>query len=357
MWYSVTGADSSTTDVTGRAAGGQTIIIKGWHLMPLDLDINWALNSQVDTFSVARMENYLKVTVGQRPTMCRDPTIRTSPCVESSDEFGEVELKCEIVETGAGYCANDFTKPCRCVNAACADCTSNANCVYMQTFPSSGVTADAAWFRAYSHAWSFTRKPAIKCVMPAVLGSERQDLNIYWHGIKSTLNNWYQPEAPVVTALEPSTVSYKGGSVITVKGRNFGPKLAYTATSAGGLQTSGTKSAFVEVFGKSFAAKCTSTTYVSDKELLCQVPKLPARRVALDKTTRTVGVNVVVNAGGTRSSQTATSTLSYSSVPSYYACEYRSENAVAKRDCFTCCRSACIVDEFAAVREHMCFRM
>jgi hypothetical protein len=90
MWYSITGADSSTTGVTGIAGGGQTVVIKGWHLMPVDLDINWATNSQVDTFSVARMENYLKVTVGQRPTMCRDPTIRTSPCVESSDEFGEV---------------------------------------------------------------------------------------------------------------------------------------------------------------------------------------------------------------------------------------------------------------------------
>jgi hypothetical protein len=347
MWYSSTGADSSTSVATGKAAGGQTVVIKGWFLMPFDNDINWAVNSAVDRFSVARLENYLKVTVGQRPDVCRDATVRTSACTGSSDTSSEVDLKCEIIETGAGFCSNDWTKPCRCVNTACEDCAANSVCNMLPTYSDSAATA--AWFLKASHQWTFTRKPALKCVMPAVLGTDRQDLNIYWHGVKSTLSNWYQPEGPVVTSIEPSTANFKGGDVITVRGRNFGPKLAYTVANAGDVQTTGTRSAFVEVYGNSFAARCATTTYVSDSELLCTVPRLPARRIDVDKVKRTVKVSVVINAGGTRSSQTTASTLSYTSVPSYYTCDYRSENAVAKRDCFTCCRSACIVDEFAAV--------
>lgn len=345
LWYTAGIADSSTSGATGPAAGGQSVVIKGWELFPWDNKINYvAPVVGVNRYDISRLENYLKVTVGSRPAVCKDPTIRTSPCVAGSSPEAEFELKCQIIETGAGYCANDFNLPCRCLNEVCSDCGGTTNvCNSLPTYQST-----VASYIDNSHFWPFSRKPTITCEVPPVLGASSQNLNVYWHGIKTTLTNWYKPGAPVIDSVTPAMANYKGGETVTIHGYNFGPKLTYVEATAGNARTSGTKQSHVEVFGKSFAAKCTATTYVSDKIILCTVPMLPARKVAVDKKTRTVEVGLVVNQEGLRSAQNSKSILTYTSVPTYFACEYRSTSEAAKRDCFTCCRSACIVDEFAS---------
>jgi len=344
LWYSAGQGDSSTSLAVGPAGGGQMVVIKGWHLMPHDSHIRYGVvaNSGRDKFDIERLENFLKVTIGQRPPECRDPTNRSPPCLAGTSSHGETALDCQIVETGAGYCAVDFRIPCRCVGGTCSDCASGA-CIYMGTTETS-----AANYAAAKNVWHQTRKPTIQCAVPPSLGADKQDLNMYWHGVKTSLANWYRPESPVISKIEPSMASYAGGETVTLIGRNFGPKLSYTAYTAGGAKTTATRESHVEIHGKSFAAKCTKTTYVSDRELLCVVPPLPARKIAgLDKTTRRVEVNAVVSAEGLRSSLNSQAILTYTSVPSYFACEYKSTSEAAKRDCFTCCRSACIIDEFA----------
>lgn len=344
LWYSASLPDSSTSVAVGPAGGGQLVVIKGWNLMPLDTNIRYVTNDATDSFDLQRMENYLQVTIGQRPRECRDPTLLSAPCKAGTSAMGETALSCQIIEAGAGYCSNDFTKVCRCNNRACADCASNAVC----NMHSSTLATDATTYEAVKNVWAQTRKPTIQCALPAVLGADSNDLNIYWHGVRTTLTNWYRPESPTIESIEPASAPYTGGSVITIHGRNFGPKIPYTTYTAGGAKTPSSKSSMVEIHGKSFAAACTTTTWVSDKQLLCTVPALPARKTAgIDTAQRTVEVQVVVSAQGTRNAQNAHSILTYSSVPTYYTCEYKSTSEAAKRDCFTCCRSACIVDEFA----------
>eukprot|EP00284_Hemiselmis_tepida_P019042 CAMPEP_0174917174 /NCGR_PEP_ID=MMETSP1355-20121228/2297_1 /TAXON_ID=464990 /ORGANISM="Hemiselmis tepida, Strain CCMP443" /LENGTH=1565 /DNA_ID=CAMNT_0016162241 /DNA_START=78 /DNA_END=4771 /DNA_ORIENTATION=+ len=345
LWYSAGAGDSSTSLAVGPAGGGQMVVIKGWHLMPHDNHIRYGVvaNTPATTLDTQRLENYLKVTVGQRPAECRDPTKRTAPCTAGTNPHGETALTCQIVETGAGYCAADFRIPCRCVGGTCTDCPSSGACNYIGTTETS-----AANYALKKNVWHQTRKPTIHCSVPPALGADMQDLNIYWHGVKTSITNWYRPEAPVVERVEPAQAAYTGGSTVTIIGRNFGPKVSYTSQTAGGAKTAGTRESHVEVRGKSFSAKCAKTTYVSDKELLCVVPTLPARRIAgLDKTSRRVEVSVVVSAEGLRSALTSKAILTYTSVPSYFSCEYKSTSEAAKRDCFTCCRSACIIDEFA----------
>uniref|UniRef100_A0A6U4UG80 IPT/TIG domain-containing protein n=1 Tax=Hemiselmis andersenii TaxID=464988 RepID=A0A6U4UG80_HEMAN len=345
LWYSAGAGDSSTSLAVGPAGGGQMVVIKGWHLMPHDTHIRYGVsaNTPTGTLDVQRLENFLRVTVGQRPAECRDPTNRAAPCLAGTNSHGETALNCQIVETGAGYCATDFRVPCRCVGGSCSDCPSTGACNYIGTTETS-----AANYALKKNVWHQTRKPTIHCSVPPALGADMQDLNIYWHGVKTSLTNWYRPEAPVISRIEPAMAAYAGGETVTIIGRNFGPKIAYTSISAGGAATAGTRQSHVEVRGKSFSAKCATTTYVSDTQLLCVVPTLPARKIAgLDKTTRKVEVSVVVSAEGLRSALTSQSILTYTGVPSYFSCEYKSTSEAAKRDCFTCCRSACIIDEFA----------
>lgn len=76
---------------------------------------------------------------------------------------------------------------------------------------------------------------------------------------------------------------------------------------------------------------------------------MPPSRVEVDTTARTSKTQVVVEVLVSRSTQSAVSELTYTQVPAYYACSNdRSTSKAAQRECFKCCRSACIVDEFAS---------
>lgn len=76
---------------------------------------------------------------------------------------------------------------------------------------------------------------------------------------------------------------------------------------------------------------------------------MPPSRVEVDTTARTSKTQVVVEILDSRSTQSAVSELTYTQVPAYYACSNdRSTSKAAQRECFKCCRSACIVDEFAS---------
>merc|ERR1712205_81448 len=68
----------------------------------------------------------------------------------------------------------------------------------------------------------------------------------------------------------------------------------------------------------------------------------------MDKAARTVSMSVVVDAGGLRSRTDSSGTLQYTSVPTYFTCNSNEVSETGKNECFSCCRSACIVDEFAS---------
>lgn len=94
---------------------------------------------------------------------------------------------------------------------------------------------------------------------------------------------------------------------------------------------------------------CARTTWVSDARLLCEVPRLPLTRQALDAAARTVAVTVVVDAARARSLASGAATLLYTGVSALYACDNDAvaRSQTAMRTCFTCCRAACVRDEFA----------
>ena len=62
---------------------------------------------------------------------------------------------------------------------------------------------------------------------------------------------------------------------------------------------------------------------------------------------RSVAVTVVVSAAGGRSAAGPAASLRYSNVPAYFACLNAGQGSAGVNSCFSCCRSACIVDQFA----------
>ena len=339
FWMNADGvtASSQTGPVVAPASGGTVLELKGWYIAPTDLIIegnaanyNGADKKKVRGATTERNENYLLVTVGARPSECSDPT-QTTPCADGKYEGREAALSCNIVETPSGTCAGDWSQLCKCPNGkACGDCPSNGVC----NQGTSGTT------------WYHTAKPSMRCALPGTLNAN-QNLNIYWHGVKTTFANWYRPHAPVVTKLVPSSAGYSGGDTVTVMGSNFGPRDVWTAVNQAGMRTAIARTATVSFVGKGMAKECEALVYVSDKQLICKVPALSNQRQDMDKNARTVTVSVVVDAGGLRSRTDSSGVLLYSNVPTYFACDSNQVSETGKNACFSCCRSACIVDEFA----------
>lgn len=152
----------------------------------------------------------------------------------------------------------------------------------------------------------------------------------------------------MVTKLVPSSAIYSGGDTVTVMGSNFGPKDVWTAVNKAGTKTVTTRTATISFVGKGMAKMCDTLVYVSDKQLICKVPALANQKQDMDKAARTVSVSVVVDAGGLRSRTDSSGTLQYTSVPTYFTCNSNEVSETGKNECFSCCRSACIVDEFAS---------
>ena len=145
----------------------------------------------------------------------------------------------------------------------------------------------------------------------------------------------------------PSSARYSGGDTVTVMGSNFGPRSEWTAVNDAGVKTPITRTATLSLLGKGMAKACDALVYVSDKQLICKVPALANQKQDMDKTARTVAVSVVVDAGGLRSKTDSSGVLLYSNVPTYFTCSSNEVSETGKNACFSCCRSACIVDEFA----------
>jgi len=285
-----------------------------------------------DGRKVARTENYVLVTVGSRPAECRNAWA-SAPCVPGRTSGQEQRLRCSVREVRQGSCANDMARACRCRSGVmCPDCASNAVC-------RNSIDDGTA------HDWPYRAKPTLRCVLPPALGPDH-NLNIYLHGIKTTLTHWYHPDPPVVTAVSPASVSYLGGDTITVTGRNFGPAASWTRSTAGGAQSIESAQARVELLGRAAALTC-ETVYVSDAQLLCKVPPLPRQRQPVDVSARTVAVDVVVRALGRRSARGPQAKVAYGGVPAYFMCPNVGPSAQSRSECYTCCRSACVVDQFA----------
>ena len=349
FWASADGVGSSsaTGPVSAPASGGTVLELKGWYLAPSDLIIesgeaNYDTAGDKEKYlfgtTTERNENYLLVTVGARPSECADPT-QTTPCADGKYENREAALDCNIVETPSGYCALDWTKPCKCPhNKQCADeCGGTAGATNIcKAGPEYGATT----------AWYPTAKTSMRCALPGTLNAN-QNLNIYWHGVKTTFTNWYRPHAPVVTQLTPSSAVYSGGDTVTITGSNFGPRDVWTAVNKAGTKTTTTRTATVSLVGKGMAKMCDALVYVSDKQLICKVPALANQKQDMNKAARTVAVSVVVDAGGLRTRADSSGTLQYSNVPTYFSCDSNQVSETGKNECFSCCRSACIVDEFA----------
>ena len=288
--------------------------------------------STTDGSKVSRASNYILVTVGQRPPECANAWA-SAPCTPGRTSAQEQRLACAVREVRQGFCANDRARACRCRDGVmCPDCPSNAVC-------RNGISTGT------DHTWPYRTKPALRCVLPPMLGPD-QNLNIYLHGIKTTLTDWYHPDPPVVTGLSPVSVSYLGGDFVTVFGRNFGPAVSWTRTTAGGAQTLKKWKARVELLGRAVVLAC-DTTYVSDSQLLCKVPALPQQRQPVDAHARTVAVDMVVSVMGRRSARVPQANLKYSQVPAFYMCPNVGVSAQTRADCYSCCSSACTVDQFA----------
>jgi hypothetical protein len=338
FWMGADGVtpSSQTSAVSASASGGTMLELKGWYLAPMDMSIEGGGNTaRVTGPTVERNENYLLVTVGARPSECADPT-QTTPCADGKYRNREVALLCELDETPAGYCENNWLRVCRCThNEVCdLDCGSAVKCL---AGPAYGLTTN----------WYPTSKTSIRCSLPATINAN-QDLNIYWHGIKTTLHNWYRPHAPVVSRLVPSSVVYSGGELVTIIGNNFGPKVFWTAVNEAGTETQIDRQATVSLIGKGMAKMCDSVVWVSPHQLICKVPALANHRQDMNTAERTVTVSVVVDAGGLRSRSDSSGSLTYTMVPTYFTCNSNEMSEAGKNTCFSCCRSSCIVDEFAS---------
>ncbi|MGB1591803.1 MAG: IPT/TIG domain-containing protein, partial [Promethearchaeia archaeon] len=289
FWMSADGVTASTATgpATAPASGGTTLELKGWYLGPTDLNIEGdTAESQTAGATVERNENYLLVTVGARPSQCADPT-QTTPCADGKYENREAALSCNIVEVPGGFCEDDWTIPCKCKHGVVCDggaadkpCADGKKCFAGPAKEvGTGVHTDAY---GTGTTWYATSKPSMRCALPGTLNAN-QDLNIYWHGVKTTFSNWYRPHAPVVTKLVPSSAIYSGGDTVTVMGSNFGPKDVWTAVNKAGTKTVTTRTATISFVGKGMAKMCDTLVYVSDKQLICKVPALANQKQDMDK--------------------------------------------------------------------------
>jgi len=264
--------------------------------------------------------------VGERPFECQDPT-RVVPCASPSYPHRETRLTCAIWKTPEGFCANDWNRACSCADTeACPlECEGTTTCLNK---PPTGT----------GHVVEATVRPAIRCEVPGWLDTN-SDLNVYWHGVKTTLSHWYAPSEPVVTKVEPSSTPYTGGGMLTIHGANFGPEHAWEGGGKGAI--------IIE--GKSMSGVCLAPRFVGPEMLVCKAAPLSANQHEVDATLMTVDVNVIVaTSPGKRSRVNSAGALKFSSVPSYFTCKVSVATQRDKNTCFTCCRSACMVDEVAA---------
>mmetsp|Transcript_57387 Transcript_57387/g.134769 ORF Transcript_57387/g.134769 Transcript_57387/m.134769 type:complete len:1427 (-) Transcript_57387:352-4632(-) len=320
FWVSIGGQPSSATDVL-TGGPGTTLEIKGWYVMPTDLDITQDTgNSTLSGAKTQRYENYLLVTIGQHTHSCDDPT-EVKSCAR------EKELECNIVEIPTGYCDENWDLKCRCKDgAACPDCAGGTGICHAG--PPPGTDQD----------WPVLSKPSIRCRLPETLESD-SDLNIFWHGIHTRLSHWFHPRNPSVSSISPMRIPFTGMATVTVRGSDFGPADTWVGKDAKSM---------IELRGRSMAAKCLEVVHVSNRELLCKIPPLAlTRQIDLNRDAKTVTLHVVVNKAGKQSRQTSADAITYEGVPGYFGCESRTRNSLDKTTCFQCCRSACIVDEFA----------
>ena len=64
-----------------------------------------------------------------------------------------------------------------------------------------------------------------------------------------------------------------------------------------------------------------STTWISDRSILCVVPPLPpVRQDSLDAS-RTLTLHILVNVGGQRSAPSDNAAIVYTGVPAYFKCD------------------------------------
>ena len=297
------------------AQGGSWFSVKGQFLLPTDVNRNdnsgifgTADYATLDTNSADAdtviTSRYLAVSIGHVPYACRT-AFSTVKCLDS-----------DFIET--------FATGCKIWMKPSAGTVTGSTTLCAQWVPPSPL-------------------PEIRCMSPPGIGPN-QDLIIYWHGVATVLSNWFHYQNPLIESLMPTRINYKGG-IITVRGQNFGPKASYTEKTQ---TTADTYQAQVLILNRR-QTKCRKTTWVSDRELICEVPPMPPSRVEVDTTARTSKTQVVVEVLVSRSTQSAVSELTFTQVPAYYACSNdRSTSKAAQRECFKCCRSACIVDEFAS---------
>mmetsp|Transcript_88914 Transcript_88914/g.236969 ORF Transcript_88914/g.236969 Transcript_88914/m.236969 type:complete len:1183 (+) Transcript_88914:27-3575(+) len=152
----------------------------------------------------------------------------------------------------------------------------------LTNFPRGSDPAGQATYTATDFS-SMSDLPEIRCVAPAGAGSARS-INIYWHGVRLTLNVFGGNSGPVVSNLVPTAVDFSGGATITISGSNFGSASAWTRTGTR-ARTS------VDLVGRGTVA-CGSIQYVSDSKITCVVPALTATRQPVDLVQHQVSVQV-----------------------------------------------------------------
>jgi len=221
------------------STGGNGLSIKGQFVLPSDVDRNAASGvfgtadySTLDDSDTIITSQYLAVSVGHVPYACR-AAYSTLKCTQS-----------DFVET--------FASDCLIYVTATVGSVDNS-------------VACASWVAP-------SPIPEIRCKAPPGIGAG-QDLIIYWHGVPTVLSNWFHYEKPVVSSVVPQRVNVKGGTV-TVKGVHFGSKASYTEKTQ---SSSSTYKAEVLILSRR-QMKCLKTTWVSDNELICEVPPMPATR-------------------------------------------------------------------------------
>eukprot|EP00960_Hanusia_phi_P047737 758559-Hanusia_phi.AAC.2 len=277
--------------------------IRGWYLMPSDLDITASYpNSFINGPKTERNSNYLHVSL-------------------ASHGSDEVSLDCHVVSVPDGFCAKDYSIPCSC--AMSVNCSSECSTGDCMSGPSSGL----------DHSWYALKKPSILCDLTEDAMSH-QSLNIYWHGVKTSLTNWYRAPTPIVTSLSPSMAPYYGGISITIRGMFFGGAAIWRGRAKA-------KSPSVLIIGKSMIGKCDNVEYISSSQLICTLPGLALSKQMYDTTTRTIVVNVIVDTGEKRSHQDQHTKLIYTSIPAFFSCD---NLMIAQNDCYDCCRNSCFGD-------------
>ena len=306
--------DPTLGPAEGPAIGGNPVVMKGYYVLPTDISRRFdsgilgaeSFNNQVylnvntRDLDVEFSSNYLAVSFSHQPHACQ---------VVDGKTFCE---RSEVIDKWAANCK---------IKVVAASGTNDAGHLCSQWIPPNPV-------------------PEIRCIAPAGT-SAATSLTIYWHGIATTLDFSYKFAPPRIRKIIPNKVAVSGGLAITLIGENFGEVISWQRLSKSRLAFA-SSSGRIEIISQA-QLPCLSTIYVSDSQLICKVPALGMQKhnVAAD---RTVTVQVVVNNGNQRSAQTAASALIYTGVPMYYKC---GNHASSRSDCFVCCRSACIVDEFA----------